>query len=110
MTEQLEGAGERVGAGSGIAPERWLGSERIYSDSEQAVTKLPPLNNCRKGAKSGKQTQGNFSVFSPGSAVTQRGKIIALSVHLHFLDLSCNPLLTVSVKIFPLKECTDKPI
>lgn len=37
-------------------------------------------------------------MFSPGSAVTQQGKIIVLSVHLHFFDLSCNPLLGVAVR------------
>lgn len=50
-------------------------------------------------------------MFSPGSAVTQQGKIIALSVHLHFFDLSCNPLLGIAVKTTLLeKRSTDGPI
>lgn len=52
-----------------------------------------------------------MSMFSPGSAVTQQGKIIALSVHLHFSHLSCNPLLAVAVKTTLLKKrSTDEPM
>lgn len=52
-----------------------------------------------------------MSMFSPGSAVTQQGGIIALSVHLHFSHLSCNPLLAVAVKTTLLKKrSTDEPM
>lgn len=62
------------------------------------MTNLAPLSNWRKGAKSEKQAQGNLSTFSPGSAVTKRGNIIAMSIHFNFFDMSCNQLPTVSMK------------
>lgn len=78
--------------------------------TEQWLTWQPWIAGEKESSQKNKK-EGAMSMFSPGSAVTQQGKIIALSVHLHFINLSCNPLLGIAVKTTLLKKrSTDEPI
>lgn len=71
--------------------------------TEQCLTWQPWRAGEKESSQRNKK-EGTVSMFSPGSAVTQQGKIIALSVHLHFFDLSCNPLLGIAVKTTLLEK------